>query len=71
MQFKEITSREKEVLQLVAHEHTTHEIASLLYLSSHTIASHKKNIKYKLNARNTAGMVRRGFELGLLRVLNQ
>lgn len=61
-----ITKREKEVLTLVAYEYTTKEIANHLYLSEHTIDSHKKNLKLKLDVRNTAGMVRRGFEVGLL-----
>lgn len=63
----EITKREQEVLKLVAFEYTTQEIATHLYLSKHTIDSHKKNLKIKLDVRNTAGMVRRGFEIGLLR----
>lgn len=62
-----ITKREEEVLKLVAYEFTTQEIAKQLYLSKHTIDTHKKNLKLKLDVRNTAGMVRKGFEIGLLR----
>jgi len=61
-----ISNREMEVLRLIAYEHTSKEIASRLYLSWHTVESHKKNLKDKLDVRNTAGMVRRGFELGIL-----
>lgn len=61
-----ITKREMEVLTLVAYEYTTQEIAKHLYLSKHTIDTHKKNLKLKLDVRNTAGMVRKGFESGLL-----
>lgn len=61
-----ITKREKEVLKLVAYEYTTKEIANHLFLSEHTIDTHKKNLKLKLDVRNTAGMVRKGFEVGLL-----
>lgn len=61
-----ITKREHEVLTLVAYEYTTKEIANHLYLSEHTIDSHKKNLKIKLDVRNAAGMVRKGFEIGLL-----
>ena len=64
---KNISNREIEVLKLIAYEHTSKEIASTLFLSRHTVDSHKKNLKNKLDVRNTAGMVRRGFELGLLR----
>ena len=62
-----ISKREKEVLYLIAYEHSTKEIASKLFISTHTAISHRKNIMQKLNVKNTAGMVRMGFELGLLR----
>ncbi len=61
-----ITRREQEVLKLIAYEYTTREIAKHLYLSAHTVDTHKKNIKLKLDVRNSAGMVRKGFEIGLL-----
>jgi len=63
-----ISQREREVLKLVAFELTSKEIATTLFLSTHTVDSHKKKLKHKLEVRNTAGMVRRGFELGLLNV---
>ena len=62
-----ITSREQEVLSLVAYEHSTREIAEKLFISSHTVISHRQNLMEKLEARNTAGLVRRGFEIGFLK----
>lgn len=67
MIIKNISTREKEVLELVAYELTSQEIASKLYISNHTANSHRKNLMEKLNVKNAAGLVRRGFELGLLR----
>jgi DNA-binding CsgD family transcriptional regulator len=61
-----ITSREHQVLYLVAHEKTAKEIASELFISNHTAISHRKNLMEKLHVRNTAGLVRRAFELGFL-----
>lgn len=61
-----ISPRERTVLQLVAHEKTTKEIAAELYISSHTALSHRKNLMEKLEVKNTAGLVRRAFELGFL-----
>lgn len=61
-----ISSREREVLYLIAHENTAKEIASQLYISAHTVISHRKNLMSKLDVRNVAGLVRRGFETGLL-----
>ena len=63
-----LTFREKEVLSLISLEYTSKEIASKLYISNHTALSHRKNIFEKLGVRNTAGLVRRGFELGILNI---
>jgi len=65
-----ISDREKEVLILIAHEKTSKEIADALFISLHTALSHRKNLLQKLNAKNTAGLVRRGFEMGLLTLIN-
>lgn len=61
-----ISPREKDVLKLVAYELTSKEIADQLYISANTVNTHKKNLRDKLDVKNLAGMVRRGFELGLL-----
>ena len=66
MQMQKISQREQEVLKLVADEHSTKQIASKLYLSDHTVISHRKNLMQKLDVKNTAGMVRAGFKLGIL-----
>lgn len=65
---KNVTPREKEVLILISSEFTTGEIAVQLSLSRHTVMSHRKNLLQKLNVRNVAGLIRRGFEVGLLTV---
>ncbi len=61
-----LSQRETEVLKLVASELSAREIASKLFISHNTVKSHRKTILRKLKVRNAAGMVRRGFELGLL-----
>lgn len=63
----QITKREQEVLHLIAFEHSSKEIANRLYVSYETIISHRKNIMRKLDVKNVAGLVRVGFETGLLR----
>lgn len=60
-----ITTREREILYWSAHELTAKEIAGKLFISTHTVISHRKNLQNKLNARNCAGMVRAAFEEGL------
>lgn len=63
-----LTFREEEILHLIAMEKTNQEIAEVLYLSLETIRTHRKNILFKLNAINTAGMIRRAFEERLLKI---
>jgi DNA-binding NarL/FixJ family response regulator len=52
----EISYREKEVLQLVALGMTNKEIAEKLYISSHTVITHRKNITSKLGIKTIAGL---------------
>ncbi len=61
-----LTQREKEVLKLIALEHTTQEIADQLFLSKHTIESYRKNLISKLNVRNLAGLTKYAIKLGLV-----
>ncbi|MEE9371718.1 MAG: helix-turn-helix transcriptional regulator [Saprospiraceae bacterium] len=65
--YENISQREKEVLLLIAYENTTNVIANKLYISHHTVISHRKNLMEKLEVKNVAGMIRRAFELDLLR----
>ncbi len=53
----ELTSREKEVLQLICEQYTTPEIAEKLYISVRTVDGHRNNLLSKLQCRNTAGLV--------------
>jgi len=61
-----ITPRENQIIQLIAHEYTRTDISQELYISENTVATHRKNILAKLKVKNTAGMIRRSFELGIL-----
>ncbi len=68
--YPRISAREQEILRLIAYEYTAKEIALTLFISSHTVDTHKKNLKEKLAVKNTAGLVRRGFETGLLKLVS-
>lgn len=61
-----VSRREKEVLQLIIDEHTTQEIAEKLFISLKTVESHRASLLAKLNARNTAGLVRISLENNIL-----
>jgi DNA-binding NarL/FixJ family response regulator len=62
-----LTPREKELLAFVADGFTNSEIAEKMFLSVETINSYRKNLLFKLNARNTAVMVRIALEQRLIR----
>lgn len=62
MKLAKPTKREREILGLIANELTTKEIAKTLYISTDTVQTHRKNLLCKLEARNTAGLIRRAFE---------
>ena len=64
----DITPRESEVLRLIANEFTIQEMASALFISPHTAISHRKNLMEKWAVKNMAGLVRVGFEKGLLKI---
>lgn len=52
-----LSRREQEIIGLVRNGHTNQEIADMLFLSIHTVMTHRKNILHKLNVRNTAEML--------------
>jgi DNA-binding NarL/FixJ family response regulator len=53
-----LTRREKEVLGLIADGLTNQVIASSLFISIATVETHRKNLLLKLNAKNTAELVK-------------
>lgn len=52
-----ISEREMEIIKLVAEGYSNKEIADKLFLSTHTVTTHRKNIMNKLGVNNTAGLV--------------
>ena len=66
MNHSSITKREQEILNLVAYEYSSKEIADKLYISNHTVVTHRQNLMLKLRVKNSAGLVRKGFEMGVL-----
>lgn len=61
-----LTSREMEVLQLLARGCTYIQVGDRLRVSVHTVESHIKNIYRKLNAHSARAAVWRAMELRLL-----
>jgi DNA-binding NarL/FixJ family response regulator len=61
-----LTSREREVLQLIAEGHTNREIAAHLDLSEKTVEKHRGHLMFKLHVHETAGLVRLAIKHGLV-----
>jgi len=61
-----LSSRERQVLQLVAEGKTTKEIAGFLGVSIKTADSHRTRIMRKLDIHDTAGLVRFAIRRGLI-----
>ena len=61
-----LSSREREVLQLIAEGKTNKEIATLLSLSVYTVDAHRGRIMEKLNLHSTGELVRFAVRKGLV-----
>ena len=61
-----ITRREKEVLKLIALGLTNPEIAEKIFVSVSTVDTHRKNLILKLEAKNTADLVRIAYKNALI-----
>jgi DNA-binding NarL/FixJ family response regulator len=61
-----LTRRETEVLKLIADGLTNQEIADKMFISPLTVDSHRKNLLMKLEARNTAALIKISINKGLI-----
>lgn len=63
---EKLSDREKEVLDCIASGSTTQEIGEKLFISKNTVETHRKNLLYKLKARNTAELVNNAYKHRLI-----
>ena len=63
---RRLTTRELEVLQLLAVGLTTNEIAAKLFTSKRTVETHRQHILEKTQTKNTAALIHRAVTEGLL-----
>ena len=61
-----LTTREREVLQLVAEGHTNAQIAARLFISPRTVETHRANLMRKLTVHSVAQLVRIAIREGLV-----
>ena len=63
-QSEPLTTREREVLKLIAEGITNKEIADLLFISARTVEHHRANIMRKLNIKKTANLIKYAIRKG-------
>ncbi|TVQ17855.1 MAG: DNA-binding response regulator [Bacteroidetes bacterium] len=61
-----LTSREKEILNLVAKEYNNGEIAEKLFISERTVETHRRNIFTKTKTKSIVGLIKYAIREGLV-----
>ena len=61
-----LTTREREVVKLIAEGKSSKEIADLLSISARTVDSHRANIMEKLNLKKAADLVKYAIQKGYI-----
>lgn len=65
--FPSLTRREKEILRLITLDYSSRDIAEKLYLSHRTVENHRMHLLQKLDVKNSASLVKKAIELGLIK----
>lgn len=66
MEEYKITSREREILQMIVDGHSNKEIADTLTISVRTVEAHRQNLFRKFDVDNIVKLVRLALELKLV-----
>lgn len=61
-----ITRREREILQLIAREHSNLEIAEALFISERTVETHRRNLLAKTRCKSMVGLIQYAIRHNLL-----
>ena len=63
---KLFSDREREILKLIAREHSSKQIADILFISERTVESHKRNMMKKAGTNTSIGLVNFGHQNNLI-----
>ncbi len=63
---KLLTTREREILKLIAKEYTNKDIAKELFISERTVETHRKNILRKTRTHNLVGLIKYAYANNLI-----
>ena len=66
--YDRLTSREREILTLIADGHSSRQIAEMLYISLKTVQGHRTKIMEKLDIHNRAELVKYALRKGLISI---
>jgi two-component system response regulator NreC len=61
-----LTTREREILQLIAEGNTNKKIAEALFISPKTVETHRTHIMDKLNIHDRIGLVKYAIRKGMV-----
>jgi DNA-binding CsgD family transcriptional regulator len=64
----QVTTRELEIINLIAEGLEYREIAGLLHIAPLTVATHRRNIMRKMQAKTSAHLIKIAFESRLINV---
>jgi DNA-binding NarL/FixJ family response regulator len=64
--FERLTSRQREILQLIGEGHSTKEIAQRLGLSVKTVESHRAQLMERLDVHGVPALVRYAIRMGMV-----
>jgi DNA-binding NarL/FixJ family response regulator len=65
---RKLTSRQREVMQLLAEGHSAREVGDILFVSPRTVEFHKYKIMEELGIHNTAELVQHAIKLGIVTI---
>jgi DNA-binding NarL/FixJ family response regulator len=66
--FRQLTSRQREILQLIAEGNSTKEIANKLNVSIKTVETHRMQLMERIGIHDVAGLVRYAIRMGIITV---
>ena len=61
-----LSRREKEILQCIATDLTSQQIADKLFISKRTVDNHRLSLLLKLGVKNAAALVKKGIQMGII-----
>jgi len=62
----QLSSREKEIIKCVSEGMNTKAISNTLFISEHTVKTHRRNIMHKLNVKTSAELIKLALDKGII-----